>query len=389
MYRASKSGRFFAYVGKGGRRHNLGSWPTARLAAVARDRAAMFLGIDEWPLNVPEESRRLGPCAPSDLARAALLRTKRFIGVSFHAKPRTWAAHVELGGIKCLVTGFHEEEDAAVARDRMALWLGLGRERLNFPERRLEPASNAEIRRELGRTARGKPTSGYLGVWVERNAKICAGVSVQGKRYLLTGFDSQREAAKARDRLALGLLGRGAELNFPNGRLRPASFEKLKREREAARKRRMSSRYRGVSLASASPRSKIPWLAFLPRPGGEKLWLLGRWASERAAALAHDRAVLHYQRGQQLNFPKEARKLGPANARALRAQARREFKELTSSRYVGVNAQPNGSWFARVSWQKRSHYLGTFDSEEDAARAYDRAASRLMGDKARLNFQNP
>lgn len=387
VHRLKGSSGFAAYVDKGGQRYHLGTWPTAKLAAVARDSAALFLGFDDRDLNLPDESRSIGPRAPDEILRASRLRKRRFLGVAFDKRSGAWTARVQSRGINCSVTGLEREEEAAVARDRMALWLGLSRGQLNLPERKLEPASPDDIRRELGPGRNKEQTSGYLGVWHERDS-IVACVTVNGKRHVVGGFESERAAATARDRMALWLLGARARLNFPNARLAPVSPAGLKREREIARRRRMSSRYRGVSLVTASPDSKIPWVAFLSRPGGESLWSLGRWASERAAALAHDRAVLHYYGEGELNLPAAARRLGPASAKELREQARREYKELTVSRYRGVSRMDNGTWTAQVVWQKRRYYLGSFHVEEEAARAYDRAASRLMGDKARLNFDD-
>ncbi|XP_039134854.1 ethylene-responsive transcription factor 11-like [Dioscorea cayenensis subsp. rotundata] len=57
-------------------------------------------------------------------------------------------------------------------------------------------------------------------------------------------------------------------------------------------------------------------------------------------------------------------------------------------RFVGVRQRPSGRWVAEIkdSSQHVRLWLGTFDSPEDAARAYDDAARALRGDNARTNF---
>jgi hypothetical protein len=55
----------------------------------------------------------------------------------------------------------------------------------------------------------------------------------------------------------------------------------------------------------------------------------------------------------------------------------------TSSRYKGVGLAGNG-WTVRVAHQ----HVGWFESEEEAARAYDDAARRYYGEFARVNFPN-
>ncbi|KAL5198710.1 hypothetical protein ABZP36_002222 [Zizania latifolia] len=78
-----------------------------------------------------------------------------------------------------------------------------------------------------------------------------------------------------------------------------------------------------------------------------------------------------------------------AQAKPTKPRGRKKGSSSSShSKFVGVRQRPSGRWVAEIkdTTQKIRVWLGTFETAEAAARAYDEAARLLRGAEARTNF---
>lgn len=66
----------------------------------------------------------------------------------------------------------------------------------------------------------------------------------------------------------------------------------------------------------------------------------------------------------------------------------RTKRHNTIFKYIGLSyaIRPKGHIRASIKYKGKSIHLGTFETEEEAARAYDVKAKELYGETARLNF---
>lgn len=378
-----RQGAFHVGLCVEGKLHRGGLWPTAQMAALARDRLVLSLGLD-LPLHFPSESRRLGAATAAELLREARAVRKtargnsRYAGVFRLSDSTTW--RVRTGTHGQYVGGFDKEEEAAIAYDRVARYRGIHSKFWNFPERELEPISPEGLLAEMQQ--RMRRTRNYLGV-VPLRGRFQASVSVGGSGISAGTWDTERQAALARDRAALSLGVPVRYLNLPEEALAagPATPGALQREALLQRRTtRHTSRFLGVHWVTGSQR----WMAFVIID--TTCTPIGVFADEEKAAVARDRLWLHLGADPDLlNFP--GRKLEPASLDQLRAEVHESFKEGTSSQYTGVYfSKKAGNWLAYITVDGRRHTLGTFQSEIEAAKAYDEAARRLGAKRAKLNF---
>jgi hypothetical protein len=216
------------------------------------------------------------------------------------------------------IAHFDDEEEAAVAYDRVALHRWGSTAPRNFPERPLTPASIADIRLEERKRKKSRRASRWEGVSLRsggaHDRPWTAEIRVADRRLSLGCWAGEEEAGLARDRAILFYLGPNPDvpLNFPElaARLGPADVRTLRAECERARKATTSSQYRGVAWANASG----AWRARITVRG--ELRHLGLFSDERAAAVAYDdAAAIAFGERAVLNFPPDRRSQCPSKRR--------------------------------------------------------------------------
>lgn len=226
------------------------------------------------------------------------------------------------------------------------------------------------------RPARGKP-SRYKGVYALKNDRWCAAIRTGNRYHYLGTFDNEDQAARAFDAAALEHRGPGTFLNFRDIHTR---IDPVIHGNTALVPLGPGQSFR-IDLADLPQVSRYYWNG---GPHVQGVNTRQDHTTLHSLLLGHIPAshrVIHVN-GDLLDFRRPNLIIAP---RTVHQGLARKRSNQTQSIYKGVKRRSANSWHARFLNQ----YLGSFPTEEAAARAFDDAARNKYGLLAAVNFPRP
>jgi hypothetical protein len=319
--------------------------------------------------------------------------TSGFYGV--YAKGKRWQTMIRYDSKKHCLGSFDTKQEAALAYDRKARQCGKDK-LLNYES--IKAAEDAAVQAQdehiftHPKQPKPRPTSGFYGVSAAKKrwqAVIC----YDNTNYSLGSFDTKQEAALAYDRKARQC-GKDKLLNYES--IKAAEDAAVQAQAQhtlvhdlCARPHQLNARpssgFYGVHVSGKRWKAVICY--------DSKNHSLGSFDTKQEAALAYDRKARQCGKDKPLN----CESIAAAEDAAVQAQAKyilmhgictgpKQPKPRPKSGFYGVSAHKK-RWRAQIRYDSNQYSLGSFDTKQEAAFAYDRAARQCGGDKS-VNYES-
>jgi hypothetical protein len=424
-----KSGKKFrAEIQINRKNKHLGSYNTAKEAALAFDRAVVKhkllssrrnfpdgLPLDDKDYDAlmnPKKKRKRNSNNTTELYNGVTKRGERYQArLYFDGKDRNLGRH-------------DTAKEAALAYDLAVTQHKLSSSRLNFPN---GVPSNDEDYDELmnptkKRRLQSDNTAGYNGVF-KRGTMFQAKIKIGPQTKSLGAYGTAKEAALAFDRAIIQHKRPSSKLNFPNDyttsseddddesedkvtaepfpvqHKRPTSLlnapdggpidkedfddtTKPTKPKKKKKRRRSANTtgYRGVTKKGRRFKAQLYFDGIQNN--------LGTYDTPKEAAVAYDRAVIQHKLAfSKLNFVPSDDESDNAPTNPKQKDSKRRLNTKNNTGYRGVY-KSGKRFIAQISIKRNIKHLGTYDSSKEAALAYDRAVTQHKLPSTKLNYPN-
>jgi hypothetical protein len=324
---------------------------------VLRQRRQKFIDVADVPPQPPilKSSSRGGD-------------SSKYQGVTFHKVTKKWHAQISVDGKQYLIGSYDNEEEAAIDYARAVFKYDAGKAGVKRRQQGQKMIDLVDVTPQSPIKSNRRYDSSK-----EATKKRQAQTSAEGKHHLIGFYDDKEESDINYNNAVFNHNGGGVNNDERKKRQKfidlndvPKQSPILRIGNDDGRIKDGASKYQGVTF----DKSKKKWKATITIDG--KRHCIGMYENDEEAAIDYARAVFKYDAMIDLTEV-------PPQSPILRNGNDDGHIDDGASKYQGVffnNATKK--WQAQISFARKQHLIGNYDSEEVAAIDYARAIFKYI-----------